>query len=75
LPPQGAPRVFDVVVQGKTVRSDLRLTNDSSGVAKAIETIDDVMVGRELHVQLVPKVGQPLLSGLELVRQEQPVSQ
>ena len=30
---------------------------------------DDVMIGDELKIQLVPKTGKPLLSGLELIRQ------
>ena len=69
LPPHGQPRIFDVVVQGKTVRKNLTLDRDSSGTSHASATIPSVMIGDELEIQLVPKSGQPLLSGLELVRQ------
>jgi hypothetical protein len=70
LPPEAETRVFDVVVQGETVRQDLRLTHDDEGLSSESVTIDGVMIGDELHVQLVPKTGHPLLSGLELVRQQ-----
>ncbi len=75
LPPQGEPRVFDVIVQGKTVRRDLRLAHDSPDTAQASEMIPAVMIGDELQIQLVPKTGLPLLSGLELVRQGEGTSQ
>lgn len=75
LPPQGEPRVFDVLVQGKQVRTDLQLSHDADQQAYAVETIDGVMVSDELRIELVPKQGQPLLSGLELVRQDDGTSQ
>lgn len=75
LPPQGSPCEFDVLVQGVPVRRNLRLSNDSSGLAQAIETVDQVLIGDELKIQLVPKDGRPRLSGLELVRQRREATQ
>ncbi len=75
LPPQGAPCEFDVLVQGMPVRRNLRLSHDSSGVTRAIETIDEVQISDELEIQLVPKDGRPRLSGLELIRQHSEASQ
>ena len=71
LPPQGETRVFDVVVQGKTIRRDLRLSHDPGGTQHVIETIDRVMVRDELQIRLVPKQGEPLLSGFDLIRQDE----
>jgi hypothetical protein len=75
LPSHGEPRIFDVVVQGKTVRRNLTLARDANGTTHATATIPTVMIGDELTIQLVPKSGQPLLSGLELVRQGAGTSQ
>jgi hypothetical protein len=68
LAPEESPCEFDVIVQGNPVRRNLRLAHDSGGVDQAVETIEDVLIGEELTIQLVPKEGRPHLSGLELVR-------
>jgi hypothetical protein len=75
LPTNGETRIFDVKVQGQLVRQDLRLSREPEARAEgrsdvATETIDNVRIADELRIELIPKVGEPLLSGLELVRQE-----
>jgi hypothetical protein len=59
-------RRFDVVVMGQTVLEDVSLGGDQG--ATAVHTIDRVVLDQWLDISFRPKVGQPLLSGLELTR-------
>lgn len=65
------PRRFDVVVQGETVRKDLTIDPSAkSGKPFFIQTIENVAVSDQLKIQLVPRQGSPVLSGVELRRVE-----
>jgi len=60
-----ARRVFDVVVQGKTVLENVTLGGDS-GPREFVSSLDRVLIGEWLDVRLVPKEGSPVLSGIAL---------
>jgi len=62
-------RVFDVYLQGQRVIQDLTLDPATPGrSASAIHAFEGVMVTDELSVRLAPQEGQPVLSGIELIR-------
>jgi hypothetical protein len=69
------PPVFDVYAQNQRVLTDVSLSGKSEGGSHVIEVIDRVSIAKELHLRLVPKQGKPVLSGLELVRQDDPENQ
>ena len=68
-------RVFDVLVQGERVLEDLRLAPTEDGAGYCVHALRDVPVAEELHLEFVPKQGQPVISGIELVRQHTSQSQ
>jgi len=65
----GEARVFDVTVQGQSVIENVRLggTADSA----AVRTIDRVLLGDWIEIQFTPKIGRPVLSGIEIQRLEE----
>lgn len=71
------PRVFDVYAQNQLVAENLTLAPDQSQSYAAVEhVIPQVRIGSELKLRFVPKQGQPVLSGIELIdlssQREQP---
>ncbi len=70
--PRSADRVeprFDVLAQGKKVLSDFELKPTEQGAGFAVAVLENIAIAGELHIQFVAKRGQPVLSGIELVRQ------
>ena len=66
----GVEPVFDVYAQEKRVLADVKLSSTAAGGARyAVKVIEDIPITTELKLRLVPKQGQPVLSGIELVRQ------
>ncbi len=65
---QPGQRVFDVVVQGKTVAKDLDIAAASGGAMKAlVREIGPIAVQGELQIALKAKRGRTLLSGIEVI--------
>lgn len=63
-------RVFDVILQGTTVLSDLDIIQVAGKPRKTIvQEFPKVMLTNQLTIELRPKHGQPLLNGVEIVRE------
>ena len=61
--------VFDVYAQGRRVLKELKLKPSQRGGKYAIQELPNVLIADELHLRFVPQQGNPVLSGVELVRQ------
>jgi outer membrane protein assembly factor BamB len=63
--------VFSVQLQGEPAGEQIEL--DPAGPQQdryAVRTVENVLIGNELHVKLIPSQGSTCLSGIEIVRQE-----
>jgi hypothetical protein len=67
--PEDSDRVFDVYAQGQRVAEDITITSADrdSGLELLLE---NVSITNELHLRLVPKQGDPVLSGIRIVRKK-----
>lgn len=61
--------VFDVMAQGKRVLTDVTLSQTDAATRFAVNTLDNISIADELHIQFIPKQGEPILSGIEILRQ------
>ena len=65
-------RVFDVQLQGKTVLPDLDIVKEAGAPDRVlVKEFSGIPLGGELRVTFIPKSGQPLLCGIEIVRDGQ----
>ncbi len=64
-------RVFDIEFNGNLVEEQLDVA-DSAGRNKAtiVREFRNVIIGESLKIRLLKKVGQPVLSGVEIIRQK-----
>jgi hypothetical protein len=63
-------RVFDVSVQGKPVLEKLDVAKESGGRLRTLKReIRGVVAGAEINLALVPRLGEPILSGIEIVEE------
>lgn len=62
--------VFDVVVQGQQVLSDVTLSQADNSKRFAVSTLDDVLIADDLSIQFQAKRGTPVLCGIEIHRTE-----
>ncbi len=63
-------RVFDVVLQGTPVLTDMDIIQVAGQPRKTIvQEFTKVMLTNELTIEMRPKHGQPLLNGVEIVRE------
>jgi hypothetical protein len=61
-------RVFSVALQGKVVLEALDILKESGGVRRAlVKEFGDVAIGDVLSVSLRPRVGKPVLCGVEVI--------
>jgi len=61
-------RVFDVVVQGKTVLSNFDVVEAAGGPNRIVaKTFRGILASNDLTIQLTAKTGQPVLCGVEIV--------
>ena len=68
LPRDGDPdRIFDVFAQGEQVLQDVTLSRQS-GKQAIVKVLENVAIADVLHLRFVPKQGDALLSGIEVVR-------
>jgi hypothetical protein len=64
-------RVFDVQLNGQTVEEDLDVIRDATVPRSTIvREYKNVMLAKLLTIRLNPRVGQPLLNGVEVIRDE-----
>jgi outer membrane protein assembly factor BamB len=64
-------RVFDVKLQGATVHEGLDIRAEAGGTNVAlVKTFEGIAVTTGLQVELVPKAGEPILCGIEAVRED-----
>jgi hypothetical protein len=62
-------RKFDVALQGKTVIEDVTIDpSGKKGERFAVHTLDNVSLPGRLELEFIPKRGEPVLSGIEIVR-------
>jgi hypothetical protein len=68
---QPGERVFDVKLQGQTVLNDLDIVKEAGAPDRVlVKEFSGLTLGGDLCVTFVPKTGQPLLCGLEIVREQ-----
>jgi outer membrane protein assembly factor BamB len=68
----GGRRVFDVYAQDQLVASDVTLDPLGSQQEQFSEKLlADLPLSGKLRLKFVPKVGQPLLSGIELIKKDE----
>lgn len=61
-------RVFDVKLNGSTVLSDLDVFQATGGAnISMVREFPNTMIGSSLDVEFVPKAGQAMISGIELL--------
>ncbi len=60
-------RVFDVKIQGRTAIEGLDIVRDAGGPRRALTHDFRISTDRDLTVDFVPRVGEPRISGLELL--------
>ena len=64
-------RVFDVRLQGDTVATRLDVAKDAGGPLRSMtREFSHVRVTGDLVVQLIPVAGEPILSAIEVEREE-----
>ncbi|MEZ6130820.1 MAG: PQQ-binding-like beta-propeller repeat protein [Planctomycetaceae bacterium] len=70
--PDGDGRhIFDVHVQGQPIPQTVEVRADGLPESRSsIQTITDVAIADELTVELIPRHGSPVLSGIEILRQD-----
>ena len=66
-------RVFDVFVQDKLVLTDVTIDPSNDKSRGCVHALDDILIGEELDIRFQAKMGQPVLSGVELTRQRSEV--
>jgi outer membrane protein assembly factor BamB len=60
--------VFDVYLQDQKVLSNVEIDPDGDkNKTAASHSFDDVMISDELKIRFVPKVGKPVISGIEII--------
>jgi hypothetical protein len=62
--PVSGERLFDVVLDDMTVLADVSIADGQT----LVHELPVVNIGESFRLQLVPKVGVPVLSGIELRR-------
>ncbi len=65
-------RVFSVWIQDNEVISEMDVVSKAGGAHRGIvEEVRAVAVKSDLKIRLVPKKGEPILSGVELIKEEE----
>ncbi len=65
---QPGERVFDIALQGKPMAENVDIARDSGDSNSAlVREFANVEAGRSLKLDLIPRVGRPVLSGISVV--------
>ena len=68
---QPGKRVFDISLQGASVAANVDIAREAGGRYMAVvREFRGVVAGASLHLKLTPKTGRPVLSGIEVVAEE-----
>lgn len=68
---QPGERVFDISLQDRQVATNFDIARQSEGRNIAVvREFRGVLAGANLHLKLIPKTGQPVLSGIEVIAEE-----
>jgi len=71
--PQTDIRQFDISLQGVTMSEDVTIDPTGPVATRFTEqTFENVMIADELNIELTQKRGEPVLSGIEIQKIEQP---
>ena len=63
-------RVFDVLLQGKTVLENFDIVREAGGAQRiVVREFDGIASEGRLQINLKPRSGKPLLCGIELIAQ------
>ncbi len=65
---QPGQRVFDVHLQGRPVLESFDVVREAGGPRRAIRRDFRVSADQELRIEFVPRTGEPVISGLELLQ-------
>jgi outer membrane protein assembly factor BamB len=64
-------RVFDVALQGKPMAKNVDIAKESGGnLVAMVREFTNIEAGRTVTVELTPRTGRPVLSGIEIVAAE-----
>ncbi|MCE5280077.1 MAG: PQQ-binding-like beta-propeller repeat protein [Planctomycetaceae bacterium] len=70
IAPQGGGCIFDVSVQGKKVLESFDVARESGGAFRSIvKEFKSVEVRDKLKIDLTPRTGTPLISGVEIIEE------
>jgi hypothetical protein len=68
---QPGERVFDIALQGKPMAESVDIARESGGnLVAMVREFKNIEAGRTLTVELTPRTGRPVLSGIEIVATE-----
>ena len=66
-------RVFDVMIQGRPVVKDFDIVKEAGRPRTVVvKELGDVQPGTELTIAFIPKQGEPLICGIEVVAEVSP---
>ena len=73
---QSGERVFDVSIQNKKALENFDICREAGGKGKElVKTFTGIKAGRTLTIGMSPKTGNTILSGIELIQENEPVIQ
>ena len=64
---QPGERVFDIALQDKPMAENVDIARDSGSNSAFVRKFANVEAGRSLKLDLIPRVGRPILSGISVV--------
>ncbi|MFB3891359.1 MAG: PQQ-binding-like beta-propeller repeat protein [Phycisphaerae bacterium] len=65
-------RVFDVLLQGKAVLKDFDIVKEAGGAnTPLVKEFRSVMITDDMKVEFTARTGQPVICGIEMVKEEQ----
>lgn len=63
-------RIFDIKLQGRTVLEGFDIAREAGGVNRSLSKSFEIDPSQALTLECVPRMGLPLLNGLELIARE-----
>jgi hypothetical protein len=66
-------RIFELIIQGKKVLENFDIIGEAGKADKElVKSFSGIRAGRTLSLELVPKQGNTILSGIELIQESSP---
>ena len=70
---QEGERIFEVIIQGRKVLDNFDIISETGKEDKElVKSFSGIQAGRTLTLELVPKQGNTILSGIELIQESSP---